>query len=50
MDEYSPRRHDIAQLKFLSESLYDESLATLAIAIMAGLMILPLLPIYSLTI
>ncbi len=29
MDEYSPRRHDIAQLKFLSESLYDESLATL---------------------
>ncbi|MTD27086.1 Hha toxicity modulator TomB [Erwinia sorbitola] len=29
MDEYSPRRHDIAQLKFLCESLYDESLATL---------------------
>ncbi|WP_455817000.1 Hha toxicity modulator TomB [Pseudomonas cerasi] len=29
MDEYSPRRHDIAQLKFLGESLYDESLVTL---------------------
>ncbi|VTT28418.1 Hha toxicity attenuator [Klebsiella pneumoniae] len=29
MDEYSPRRHDIAQLKFLCENLYDESLATL---------------------
>jgi len=29
MDEYSPRRHDIAQLKFLCESLYDESMATL---------------------
>ncbi|MBX8463517.1 Hha toxicity attenuator, partial [Enterobacter sp. RIT637] len=22
MDEYSPKRHDIAQLKFLCESLY----------------------------
>ncbi|CAO97534.1 Hha toxicity modulator TomB [Erwinia tasmaniensis] len=29
MDEYSPRRHDIAQLKFLCENLYDEGLATL---------------------
>ena len=29
MDEYSPKRHDIAQLKFLCENLYDESLATL---------------------
>ncbi|WP_034912812.1 MULTISPECIES: Hha toxicity modulator TomB [Erwinia] len=29
MDEYSPKRHDIAQLKFLCESLYDESLATI---------------------
>lgn len=29
MDEYSPRRHDIAQLKFLCEDLYDESMATL---------------------
>ncbi|PRD17217.1 Hha toxicity modulator TomB [Pantoea coffeiphila] len=29
MDEYSPRRHDIAQLKFLCENLYDESMATL---------------------
>ncbi|KAB8310008.1 Hha toxicity modulator TomB [Erwinia endophytica] len=29
MDEYSPKRHDIAQLKFLCESLYHESLATL---------------------
>ena len=29
MDEYSPKRHDIAQLKFLCENLYDESIATL---------------------
>lgn len=29
MDEYSPKRHDIAQLKFLCENLYDESMATL---------------------
>lgn len=29
MDEYSPRRHDIAQLKFLCENLYDDSLTTL---------------------
>ncbi|KGT94968.1 Hha toxicity attenuator [Erwinia typographi] len=29
MDEYSPKRHDIAQLKFLCENLYDESLATI---------------------
>ncbi|MBP2170169.1 hha toxicity modulator TomB [Erwinia toletana] len=29
MDEYSPKRHDIAQLKFLCESLYDESMSTL---------------------
>lgn len=29
MDEYSPKRHDIAQLKFLCHNLYDESLATL---------------------
>ncbi|WP_075180492.1 Hha toxicity modulator TomB [Pantoea sp. 1.19] len=29
MDEYSPKRHDIAQLKFLCENLYDECLATL---------------------
>lgn len=29
MDEYSPKRHDIAQLKFLCENLYDEGLATL---------------------
>ncbi len=29
MDEYSPKRHDIAQLKFLCENLYAESMATL---------------------
>ncbi len=29
MDEYSPKRHDISQLKFLCENLYDESVATL---------------------
>ncbi|SFN36656.1 hha toxicity modulator TomB [Izhakiella capsodis] len=29
MDEYSPKRHDIAQLKFLCQYLYDESLASL---------------------
>ncbi|MCX8962574.1 Hha toxicity modulator TomB [Erwinia psidii] len=29
MDEYSPKRHDIAQLKFLCENLYDESMATI---------------------
>ncbi|MDU1923293.1 MAG: Hha toxicity attenuator, partial [Enterobacter sp.] len=27
MDEYSPKRHDIAQLKFLCESLYHDCLA-----------------------
>ncbi len=36
MDEYSPKRHDIAQLKFLCESLYDEGIATLGDSIMAG--------------
>ena len=30
MDEYSPKRHHIAQLKFLFENLYDESMATLS--------------------
>ncbi len=29
MDEYSPKRHDIAQLKFLCHNLYDASLETL---------------------
>lgn len=29
MDEYSPKRHDIAQLKFLCESLHHECLANL---------------------
>ncbi|EOS94271.1 Hha toxicity modulator TomB [Erwinia tracheiphila] len=29
MDEYSPKRHDIAQLKFLCENLYDESMTTI---------------------
>ncbi|EKS6442967.1 Hha toxicity modulator TomB, partial [Enterobacter hormaechei] len=29
MDEYSPKRHDIAQLKFLCESLYHDCLANL---------------------
>ncbi len=29
MDEYSPKRHDIAQLKFLCESLHHDCLATL---------------------
>jgi len=29
MDEYSPKRHDMAQLKFLCESLYHDCLATL---------------------
>jgi hha toxicity modulator TomB len=29
MDEYSPKRHDIAQLKYLCESLFDDSMATL---------------------
>ncbi|TCV94421.1 Hha toxicity modulator TomB [Biostraticola tofi] len=29
MDEYSPKRHDIAQLKFLCENLYDEGIASL---------------------
>ncbi len=29
MDEYSPKRYDVAQLKFLCENLFDESLATL---------------------
>ncbi|EAN2460785.1 TPA: Hha toxicity attenuator, partial [Salmonella enterica subsp. enterica serovar Typhimurium] len=27
MDEYSPKRHDIAQLKFLCETLYHDCLA-----------------------
>ncbi|EBC7574457.1 Hha toxicity attenuator, partial [Klebsiella michiganensis] len=26
MDEYSPKRHDIAQLKFLCETLYHDCL------------------------
>lgn len=30
MDEYSPKRHDIAQLKFLCENLYDESMTTIS--------------------
>ncbi len=30
MDEYSPKRHDIAQLKYLCENLYDESMTTLS--------------------
>ncbi|MEY8710568.1 Hha toxicity attenuator [Mangrovibacter phragmitis] len=29
MDEYSPKRHDIAQLKFLCESLYHDCLSSL---------------------
>ncbi|MEA1065786.1 Hha toxicity modulator TomB [Apirhabdus apintestini] len=29
MDEYSPKRHDIAQLKFLCENLYHDCLASL---------------------
>ncbi|MFP1483031.1 hypothetical protein ACLB1S_07825 [Escherichia coli] len=29
MDEYSPKRHDIAQLKFLCETLYHDCLANL---------------------
>lgn len=29
MDEYSPKRHDIAQLKYLCENLFDESMAVL---------------------
>ena len=29
MDEYSPKRHDIAQLQFLCENLYHESVAAL---------------------
>ena len=29
MDEYSPKRHDIAQLKFLCETLYHDCLVTL---------------------
>lgn len=29
MDEYSPKKHDIAQLKFLCETLYHDCLATL---------------------
>ncbi|EPF15426.1 MULTISPECIES: Hha toxicity modulator TomB [Cedecea] len=29
MDEYSPKRHDIAQLKFLCESLYHDCLTNL---------------------
>ncbi len=27
MDEYSPKRHDIAQLRFLCETLYHDCLA-----------------------
>ncbi|MFP1558320.1 Hha toxicity modulator TomB [Escherichia coli] len=37
MDEYSPKRHDIAQLKFLCETLIMTALQTLKKAIMAGL-------------
>ena len=29
MDEYSPKRHDIAQLRFLCETLYHDCLANL---------------------
>lgn len=29
MDEYSPKRHDIAQLKFLCETLYHDCLSSL---------------------
>lgn len=29
MDEYSPKRYDIAQLKYLCENLYDEGIASL---------------------
>ncbi|CAJ0993079.1 Hha toxicity modulator TomB [Pantoea sp. Nvir] len=29
MDEYSPKRHDIAQLKFLCKNLFDESMSNL---------------------
>ncbi|WHS97871.1 MAG: Hha toxicity modulator TomB [Pantoea stewartii] len=29
MDEYSPKRHDIAQLKYVCESLFDAGMATL---------------------
>ena len=29
MDEYSPKRHDIAQLRFLCETLYHDSLIAL---------------------
>ncbi len=29
MYDYSPKRHDIAQLKYLCESLFDDSMATL---------------------
>jgi hha toxicity modulator TomB len=29
MDEYSPKRHDIAQLKFLCENLHDEGMNAL---------------------
>ncbi|TKI06264.1 Hha toxicity modulator TomB [Martelella alba] len=29
MDEYSPKRHDIAQLKYLCATLYDEGIASL---------------------
>ncbi len=37
MDEYSPKRHDIAQLKFLCETCIMTVLQTLKKAIMAGL-------------
>ncbi len=36
MDEYSPKRHDIAQLKFLCENLYDEGIATWETVTMGG--------------
>ena len=29
MDEYSPKRHDIAQLKYLCATLYDEGIVSL---------------------
>ncbi len=29
MDEYSPKRYDVVQLKYLCENLFDESVATL---------------------
>lgn len=48
MDEYSPKRHDIAQLKFLCEPCIMTVLQTWKRATMAGLMTQPLLSIFSL--